>query len=137
MASEAGTPSTGTLTRDRSITKLAARTPNKGNILTQSENACKTKSYDQEQKSNPELASLANDGEEWTASSSLPDLMQRRIHVLDCKNNVQFDRNRQDLLVSAKHSLMRWLNSEREFVAMASMSMSWSFTSLRCGIVAR
>lgn len=56
--------------------------------LTQCKNSRNQHSQEKERESDEELAAFANGGEEWTASSSLPDLMQRRIHVPNLRGGV-------------------------------------------------
>lgn len=53
--------------------------------LTQGKDAGERESEEEQEKGDPELASFAHSREEGTASSSLPDLMQRRIHRLNWK----------------------------------------------------
>lgn len=50
--------------------------------LTQRKEGGDEEAQKQEDEADEELGSFADGGEEWTASSSLPDLMQRGIHVL-------------------------------------------------------
>ena len=49
---------------------------------TQGKEASEEDSQEQQKKANPELTAFIHGREEGTASSSLPDLMQRRIHRL-------------------------------------------------------
>ena len=53
-----------------------------GRRLTQGEDTCDGDTKEEEHEADEELTAFADGGEEWTASSSLPNLMQRRIHVL-------------------------------------------------------
>jgi hypothetical protein len=53
--------------------------------LTEGKYTGERESEEEQRKGDPELASFAHSREEWTASSSLPDLMQRRIHRLNWK----------------------------------------------------
>jgi hypothetical protein len=54
---------------------------------TQSKDTSQEESDKQQGKGQRELGVLIHGREEWTASSSLPDLMQRRIHRLRCGGN--------------------------------------------------
>lgn len=57
------------------------RTIQREGRLTQGEESRDGQSNEQKNESEGELASFADGGEEWTASSSLPNLMQGGIHV--------------------------------------------------------
>lgn len=51
---------------------------------TESKHSRENCSEDEKGESNDELAVLADGRQEWSASSTLPDLMQRRIHRRGC-----------------------------------------------------
>ena len=89
-ASDAGIPSVVKLISDRSANWLAggvlaffvSLSFTSRDKLTESEYTGNEYSKENQQKRNGELTVLSDGGEEWTALSSLPNLMQRRIHVL-------------------------------------------------------
>ena len=77
IASEAGTPRAETVRSDRSVhIRMKLGINRAAEELTQCENASEGKANKKQGEANNELVVFADSGNERTASSSLPDLMQ-------------------------------------------------------------